>query len=686
MTLSEIVRRRMKGVLILGLWAACASWVAAADEPPSDAFRVLPPAAKEAPVITPYLEYQTEMAWQQDDERRKEWRGIGTEQDLQALQRRVEEHLLAMLGGLPSERTPLHPRITGKIPMDGFRIEKLIFESLPGIYVSALVYVPENGNQTHPAILVPAGHAANGKIHYQSLCQRLVQRGYVVISWDPVGQGERSQFWDGKAGKTRYNLICAEHAVLGNLAYLAGTNLARWEIWDGIRAVDYLLTRPEVDPERISITGTSGGGFQAAHIAALDRRIKVAAVSCYITALPMRVYNRIFQDPDSDPEQDLYGMISNHVDNAGLLLMMYPRPVFVAAGVLDFFPIEGARKTVREVTELYSKFQHADRIGMAEGYHGHEYSLENQEAAMEFLDHFNRLPARRGLPPVKELDEKTLQCTRTGQVMLDFEDARSLMDVIREYYTEHKNMPAKTLRQLYYSDLYPRINTWFVAEFQGEIPGREEIQWETRGRSQFDGVTIDKYVLHHSKYLELPLLYLHKADGVHRPVLLWLGKNGKANAQDWTSLRKYLDAGYDIVSLDPRGLGETRMAYKAASPDDPALAGLDFDRAYVNPVSGVLADYVYNSILTGRPYFLQMIEDVEIATRFFKAQVNLRAEFAVAGSNGTFTLASAISETLPNIRLLSEPDGRVIQWSELVSQKTELWPIEYLLPSGAYIH
>ena len=676
----------MKGMLILGLCAVCASWAAAADEPPADAFRTFPAAAKEAPMITPYLQYQTEMAWQQDDERRKEWSGIQTEQDLLAVQRHAEEHLLAMLGGLPSERTPLHPRITGKIQMDGFRIEKLIFESLPGVYVSALVYVPGDGNEKHPAILVPAGHAENGKVHYQALCQRLVQRGYVVIAWDPVGQGERSQFWDAKAGKSRYNLICAEHAVLGNLAYLAGTNLARWEIWDGIRAVDYLLTRPEVDPERINITGTSGGGFQAAHIAALDRRIKVAAPSCYITALPMRVYNRIFQDPDSDPEQDLYGMISNHVDNAGLLLMMYPRPVFVAAAVLDFFPIEGAHKTVREVTGLYSKFQHADRIGMTEGYHGHEFSPENQEAAMNFLDHFNGLPAREGLPPVKELDQKTLQCTRTGQVMLEFEDARSLMDVIREYYVQHKDLPTRTLRQLYYSDLYPRINSWFVAEFQGEIPGREEIRWEARGSSQFEGITIDKYVLHHSRYLELPLLYFHKVDGVQRQVVLWLGKNGKAMAQDWSSLTKYLDAGYDIISVDPRGLGETRMAYKAASPDDPALAQLDFDHAYVSPVSGILADYVYNSILTGRPYFLQMIEDVEIATRFFRAQVNLRAEIAVAGSNGSFTLASAISETLPNIKLLSEPDGHVIPWSELVNQKIELWPIEYLLPSGAYIH
>src|SRR4029077_17121855 len=349
-------------------------------------------------------------------------------------QRELRRKLLAMIGELPAGRTPLNPRITGRIQMDGFHIEKLIFESLPGVFVPALVYVPDGQGGPYPAVLVPCGHSANGKVHYQALCQRLVQRGYVVICWDPVGQGERSQFWDPKAGKSHYNLICAEHAVLGNLAYLANTNLARWEIWDGMRALDYLLTRPEVDPQRINITGTSGGGFQAAHIAALDRRIKVAVPSCYITALPMRMYNRIFQDPDSDPEQDLYGMISNQVDNAGLLLMMYPRPVFVSAGVLDFFPIEGTRKTVREVTELYSRFHHADRIGWAEGYHDHQYSPENQEAALDFLDRFNGMPARHGVPPVKELDDKALQCTRMGQVILDFENARSLMDAIQEYY------------------------------------------------------------------------------------------------------------------------------------------------------------------------------------------------------------------------------------------------------------
>ena len=678
----------MKNILIVfGLCAVCALPAMGADGPPPEAFRVLPVAGAEAPTITPYLEYQTEMAWRQDDERRKEWAQIRTEADLTRLQNRMRQQLLAMLGGLPKERTPLHPRITGSIPMDGFHIEKLIYESLPGVYVTALVYVPEDGKATHPAMLVPSGHSTNGKNHYQALCQRVAQHGYIAICWDPVGQGERSQFWDAKSNKSRYNLICAEHAVMGNLAYLAGTNLARWEIWDGIRAVDYLLTRPDVDPQRINITGTSGGGFQVAHIAALDRRIKAAAPSCYITALPMRIYNRIFQDPDSDPEQDLYGMVSNHIDNPGLLLMMYPRPVFVASAVLDFFPIEGAHKTVREVTEVYRRFHHADRIAMAEGYHAHQYSPQNQEAALAFLDHFNGLPAPKKTYVEKELDDKALQCTRTGQVMLDFEDARSIMDVIREYYLDHKKEPAKTIKQLYYySELYPRINSWKVAESRGEVTGQDEIRWELVGDSQFEGVTIEKYLLHHSRYLQMPLLRIHKTGNDRGRVLLWLGENGKATAGDWPEIAKYVEQGYSVLSFDPRGLGETRMPFKAVSPDDPLLAHLDFDQAYVNPLSGVLADYVYNSLLTGRPYLLQTIEDAEIATRFFRTTLQPNANLFVSGSGEAGALANAIAGTLPDIKLLPHDDSQPFRWSEIVDQKTEIWPMQYLLPGGAYIH
>jgi hypothetical protein len=377
-------------------------------------------------------------------------------------------------------------------------------------------------------------------------------------------------------------------------------------------------------------------------------------------------------------------MISDGVDHPGLLLLMYPQPVMVAAAVLDFFPIEGTRQTVREVGALYERFGRSDRHALVEGYHGHQFSEANQEAALDFLDHFNGIPARHGLPPVTELPGNSLRCTLTGQVTLDYSDARRLMDVIREYYEEHKSGPGQKLAKEYYGDRYRGVTEWKVSEYSGAMAGTGEISWEFRGSSEAAGVSIDRYVLRHSKVVEMPLLYIHKPAGEKRKVLLWFSEKGKATAADWLEIKRYVDAGYDIVSFDFRGLGETRMPYKAVSADDPALGSLDFDQAYVNPVSGVLADYVYNSLLVGRPYFLQMIEDAEIASRFSSEKLGAKV-LLVTAPDDAFTLAGAIAETLPGIELLSQPGLKILKWSEIVEQEREIWPVQYLLPSGAYM-
>lgn len=677
------VRLIAKIALFAALSGGAAFFLGAQELPPKEAFQVLSPQPL-GPRMTPYLRYQLDLAWRQDEARKKKWEAIRDERELLKLQQELRAKLLEMIGGLPEEKTDLHPEITGKIQRDGYSIEKLIFQSLPGVYVTALVYSPDDHSQKYPAVLVPAGHATNGKIHYQGLSQRLVKRGYVVIAWDPVGQGERSQFWNAKAGKSRYNLVCAEHAVLGNLAYLAGANLARWEVWDGMRAVDYLLTRPDVDGERISITGTSGGGAQTALIAALDPRIKVAVPSCYISSLPMRMANRIFADPDSDPEQDLYGMVSGGVDYVGLLILMYPRPVMVASAVLDFFPIEGARKTYREARGFYEEFGHGDRIAMVEGYHKHEYSADNQAAALGFLDRFNEVPMRRGLAQPTELPDRDLLCTTSGQVMVEKKDARSLMDVIREYYEGRKGSVKVDLRSAYRNAKSTRVADWSVAEFKGAPGGDSQILWESRGATKVGGVQVDKFVLHHSGGLEMPLLFIHRDSKEKRETLLWFGEHGKATVADWGDLQKQLQAGYNVVTFDFRGMGETRMPFTAVSPDDPALGQLPFDEAYANSISGVLANHVYNSLLTGRPHFYEMIEDAEIAKRFSEEEF-LTNVTAVVARGEKSTLATAISETLAGVTLLN-PAQKNLVWRDLVEQKQEVWPIQLLVPGGAYIH
>jgi hypothetical protein len=640
--------------------------------PPESAFTVLE-RLPDGPRITPYLTYQIDMAWRQDEHRRARFAAIRTEAELRQVQADLRSKLLRALGGLPSTKTPLNAQVTGRIQMTGYHIEKVVFESLPGVFVTALVYVPDQPGK-HPAVLVPCGHSTSGKAYYQAICQRLAARGYVVICWDPVGQGERSQFWDAPRQRSRYNLICGEHAVLGNLAYLVGTSLARWEVWDGMRAVDYLLTRPEVDAAHVSITGTSGGGFQAAIIAALDTRINAAAPSCFITALPMRVANRIFMDPDADPEQDPYRMIADGIDHAGLLLLMYPRPVFVAAAVLDFFPIEGARSTFREISAIYQRFGHADRIGMTEGYHKHEYSVENQAAAFAFLDRFNGITSPATLAPTTALDNEAVRCTTTGQVLLDHPDGRSVMDEIRDYYKAHAGTRATPLATSYYGAGYAGIAQW---------PERR-IQWEAAGTSTFDGVAIDKYLLRHSDGLVMPLLHLHREGVAGTRTVLWISDHGKAGAADWGAMQKLLADGYDVVTFDGRGLGETRMRYRAVSEDDPTLVAGDFDTAYVSPLSSVLADYVYNTLLTGRPYLLQMIEDVEIAARF--ARTHLKAtDLAITAEGDAYTLAHDAAGVLTGVRLVSNSSGRLLSWSEVVAQKREIWPVQYVYPGGAYL-
>ena len=654
-----------------------------ADIPPSEAFRVLPAPGPEGPEVPSFSQYQTSLAWHQDELRRARWSQVRTAEDLQRLRAELRRSVLEMIGGLPETRTNLNATITGRIQGPGFRIEKLIYQSLPGLYVTALVYVPDDHVRVHPAVLVPAGHSANGKIHYQELCERIAQRGYVVISWDPVGQGERSQFWDAKAKKSRYNLICAEHAVMGNLAYLAGANLARWEVWDGMRAVDYLLTRADVDSHRISITGTSGGGFQAALLGALDERIRVVIPSCYITSLPMRVANRFFVDPDSDPEQDLYGFISKGVDHAGLLLMMYPRPVMIAAVSLDFFPIQGTYKSYSEVKTFYERFGYGDRIGISESYSTHQYSLKNQERALEFLDRFNQMPVRHGLPPVKTFKDAELLATKSGQVSEEFADAKPLLRFIAEYATEHAPQGRESFAQFSANMQNTEISSWRVAEYRGSASSRE-LQWESVGNSTAGSVRIDRYLLHHSSWLEMPMLRFHNEKAPAKGSMIWLSMKGKATASDWPEIQKLIDDGYEVYSFDMRGLGEMRMNYRAQSPDDPALAKEDFEQAYTDPLSGVLADYVYNSLLTGRPYLFQMMDDLQIAELFIRSRSGRAAEpITITARDGARTLATLFSRLDKNTKLSSESDTQTIDWSDFVAKGKEQWPVAYLLPFGA---
>jgi len=674
--------RRPRTSLAVWLLAAALGPFPVAAQPARDAFRVLD-LVEAGPRITPYLRHQLEAAWRYDDRRRAQFEAVRTEADLQSLRATLRARVLDIIGGLPETKTPLNARVTGTVPMDGYRIEKVVFESLPGLHVTALLYVPDGpAGVKRPGVLVACGHSPDGKSfrNYQQISGELAKRGYVVLSWDPVGQGERSQFWDAARGKSRYNLVCGEHAVLGNLACLAGTSLVRYMVWDGMRALDYLLTRPEVDPARLAVTGTSGGGFQSLYLGALDERIGVVAPSCFVTSLPMRMANRIFEDPDSDPEQDPFRLVSAGVDHAGLLLLVYPRPFVVAAAVNDFFPIEGARKTFREVAALYARFGHGDRVSMAEGVHRHMFSPENRRAAFAVFDRVNGMPERRDLHPVKILEPEALRVTPSGQVRVDL-PGRSLPEVVREAFRARAPRPAVRMADLYFGDGYPGIRAWPVVAHQR---GRSAtgMAWEAAGGSAIDGLRVDRYRLHHGAHLVIPLLHIHKPGRAAARAVLDLSLEGKVGAAEWAEVRTLVEQGDDILSLDLRGAGETRMRFRTGPPEDPRTAEVGDLAAYASPISGVLANHVYNALLNGRPHFLEMMEDVEIAARFARERLGAK-RLAVRARGEAGALADAVAEALAVERLPSE--GPSFRWSDAVEEMRELWPIQYLLPGGGFV-
>jgi hypothetical protein len=651
----------------------------AAERPAAEVFRVLD-AIPDGPRITPFLAYQLDRAWAFDAARAERFGRVASEDDLRSLQDELRRKALTLIGGLPGERTPLNARVTGTVARAGYRIDKLIFESLPGIHVTALVYVPDGPAERRPAVLLACGHSPEGKAFppYQEIATRLARRGYVVLCWDPVGQGERSQFWDRTRGRSRYNLVCGEHAVLGNFATIAGTSLVRYMVWDGMRAADYLLSRDDVDGSRLAITGTSGGGTQSTWIGALDTRIGAVLPSCFPTALPMRMANRIFEDPDSDPEQDPPGLVGEGIDHAGLLLLAYPRALHVSAAVLDFFPIEGTRKAMREVASLYRRFGHGDRVALSEGYHKHQYSAENQARAFAFLDRVFGRPAYAGRDEVQALPSEALWCTAHGQVREEL-PGRSLMEAIREDMRAHPPA-ARTVAELYRAS-GADVGGLPIVPYSATAPLRA-IAWEAAGTDRVGSAVVDRYRLHHDG-LVIPLLHVQGTGGPARGHLLRLGLSGKIGPADWDEVQARLADGFEVLSLDPRGLGETRMRYRAASGDDPTLAPADEEAAYTSPLSGVLANHVYNDQLLGRSYLFDILEDVEITLRFARERLGMR-QVTIEGPGDARLLARVAAAALPRVTLAAPPPGETpFDWKQAVEDLRELWPIHYLVPGGA---
>lgn len=356
--------------------------------------------------------------------RRRDVAALKSESDLRKRQDFLRAKFIEALGGLP-EKTPLNAKVAGTVKGDGFRVEKVIYESRPGHHVTGVLYIPE-GKGPFPGVLVPCGHSDQGKAAeaYQRVSILLARHGFVVLCYDPIGQGERMQLLTAD-GKPAIKGNTTEHTMGGIGALLVGSSCATYRIWDGIRSIDYLASRPEVDPKRLGCTGNSGGGTLTSYLMALDDRIAVAAPSCYLTTLE-RLFATI---GPQDAEQNITGQVAFGMEQTDYVTMRAPKPTLICTGTQDFFDIQGSWTTYREAKQVYAMIGHAERVDLIEYNDKHGFSQPRREAALRWMRRWLQGVDDAAVEaPVAVFKEEDLRCTPTGQVLSELK-GKSVFDL-----------------------------------------------------------------------------------------------------------------------------------------------------------------------------------------------------------------------------------------------------------------
>ncbi|MCU1275789.1 MAG: hypothetical protein JWO48_3220 [Bryobacterales bacterium] len=369
-----------------------------------------------------FLEWMNHIAQQQLDRREAAIKAVQTVEQAEARKRAVRAKILELIGGLPDYSGPLNARITGRIERPRYIIEKVIFESLPQYFVTANLYRPRQEGK-YAGVLLPLGHWLEGKPAVELIAANLAMKGFVVLAYDPVGQGERQQAYDRRMRTSLGGGTTDQHILAGAQSLLAGESFARFRIWDAKRALDYLLSRPDVDGNNIGCTGCSGGGTLTTYISALDPRIKVAAPACY-----MNTFRLLFNGPTGDSEQSIPNFLAAGLDLADYVELFSPKPWLMVSTVADFFPIEGARHTYQEAADWYALYGAKDKIAWVVGPGGHGTPLEDREAIYGWMIRW--LKDGRGSAkeePVELSPAFDLWATESGQV-----EGRDLYEIIRE--------------------------------------------------------------------------------------------------------------------------------------------------------------------------------------------------------------------------------------------------------------
>lgn len=486
------------------------------------------------------------------DQREGKINSIKTLDDWKERQKYILKTLTDIVGPFP-DKTPLNAKTVRTVEKESYHIEHVIFESQPGFFVTSSLFIPSGlrkGSKS-PAIIYCSGHSEDGyrSAAYQHVIINLVQKGFIVFAFDPVGQGERLEYPDPKTGKSSVGGPTKEHSYPGAQAFLTGSSQAMYMIWDGIRAVDYLLTRKEVDPARIGITGRSGGGTQSAYIAAFDDRIIAAAPENYLTN-----YKRLLETiGPQDAEQNLFNILYRGLDHPDFLIVRAPKPALMITTTNDMFSIQGAIETEIQVQKIYKAFGKPENFCRVEDIAGHASTLKNREAMYAFFRKYLDNPGSTKDEKTKLLSPEELKVTATGQVStsmhgetvfsINLKEAEKLDNKLNEQRNDPQKFLAETVRSA-------KILSGYIEPEKVEKP----VLTGTIVREKY---IIEKYFIIGEGDYVIPYL-LFKPVQSSTEATIYIHPSGKAaDAEPGGEIEKLVSKGFIVLAPDLIGTGET---------------------------------------------------------------------------------------------------------------------------------
>lgn len=553
--------------------------------------------------------------------------------------------------------------MTGVVERDQYRIEKILFESRPGFPVTCNLYVPAGRSAPMPSVIVTCGHSENSKCAEaeNAVAQGFARQGYVVLIFDPPGQGERRQYL-GNDSQSKYVYATYEHAQSGNQQVLVGESSSAWFAWDGVRAVDYLLTRPEVDPQHVGITGNSGGGMQTTYLCGIEPRLTMAAPSGWVTTIRRNAENELTQDT----EQCLPNVLAHGLDHSDLLAAFAPKPIVILAQEKDFFDVRGSQEAYERLKRLYELLGKPDNIRLLVGPNYHSYPQPSREATYRLFNSVTGIAGPATEPQLTIEKDETLWCSPKGQVA--HENARTIFSFTRE----KSERLAKTRPTLDEKALQDAVRTLLKLPTIAGVPdftilrnaGRN--RYVTKGYCTYavetePGVSALVTRLFDDQLLSPP------PRGSKRAVLYVSHQSADTELRTEPLIADLLKAESEsaFYACDVRGIGESRPNIGGPAGRPP----LPFDSEYF---------FASNSLMLGRPYLGQRVFDVLRVLEWLNAQGHTEIHLVAKGWGAlAATFAALLKPAVMEITLKHS----LVSFAEVAETEDYRWPYATLLPS-----